>query len=120
MLQNPNAPLVSTARKHCQDFKTYLATSRNFAQEVSKLSPLEIEILSISSTLAELEQDKPYFNAAEVSRTFEFNIRIDKRNEVRQMLLGRNEDAAGKIYREAGSNGKLLQSVLLQPTELKL
>lgn len=90
-----------TQSRHFNAFNQTYSNNQRFRQEVEKLSPLELEIFCISSTLLQLETDCIYFTAAEVTRALAFRLEDQRRGEVRERILSDGHHDLGRLYHGA-------------------
>lgn len=87
-----------TQARHFNAFNQTYSNNQTFRQEVQKLSPFELEVFCISSTLLQLGADSIYFTAAEVTRALAFRIKDQRHGEVRERILSEGHDDLGRLY----------------------
>ncbi|KAH8768397.1 hypothetical protein F5883DRAFT_554501 [Diaporthe sp. PMI_573] len=72
-----------TQSRHFNAFNQTYLNDQKFRREVEKLSPFEMEVFCISSTLSQLEDDSLYFTAADVTKALALKLQDQKRGEIR-------------------------------------
>ena len=90
-----------TQCRHFNAFNQTYVNNPSFRREVGKLSPFEMEVLCISSTLSQLEADSGHFTANEVTQALAFNIQDHRRGEVRDKILSDGHNNLPRLYRDA-------------------
>ncbi|KAI7783468.1 hypothetical protein LA080_011815 [Diaporthe eres] len=90
-----------TQSRHFNAFNQTYSTNQRFRYEVGKLSPFEMEVLCISSTPRQLEDDLAYFTAAEVTHALAFKLQDHRRGEIRNRILSDGHGDLPRLYHTA-------------------
>lgn len=99
-------PLSTTFIQHYHAFRNHLTQHQSFEQEAKKLTSFEFEILAISSTKKQLENDDPFFSAEEVFGEFRFRS-PSKGVEISRLLTatGLSDLSVSQAYQATTLNG---------------
>lgn len=100
-----------TQSRHFNAFNQIYLTNHRFRHEVGKLSPFEMEVFCISSTLSQLQDDSVYFTAGEVTQALAFNLQDQRRGEIRDRILSNGHDHLSRLYHSATERKSPISSI---------